>query len=118
MANEITVVGVRGRQVQLLMLFPIATPAQDAQSVAYVPTPSAGLPAKAAEVLTQPEKDALDDGTSYFKTIEFDAPEGATPAQILAAAQAKYATWLAQFPDKYAAETEFYDRLGARFDAS
>ena len=117
MANEITVVGVNGRDVQLLMLFPIATPAEDSDGTAVTPTPSAGLPTVADAKLAQAEKDALDAGTAIFRTFTIHAEQGQSAANMLARARAIYAVEEAKVAARYAAKYQFLPRVGQRFDA-
>jgi len=124
MANEILVVNARDRKIDLLFLFPldivsgIASPPEDYQGVPFVLTPSSTLPVKASEVLTQSEKNQLDSGTLIYETISFDAPEGMTNQQILDTARQKYTRHEFTLNIRYPQITEFYNRIGNRFDAS
>ena len=118
MANEITVVGANGRDVQLLMLFPVAVPAVDSDDQAVVPTPSTGLPAVAAAKLDQTEKDALDDGSMVFKVYKMGCPAGMSAAALLAQAQANYAIAATAIAAEYGDRYQFLPRVGQRFNAA
>jgi len=116
MADEITVVGVNGPDIQLLMLFPITTAIEDSTAAPAVPSPSSSLPAVASALLSQAEKDALDLGTSEFRVITITAPAGLSEAAILARAREVYTAQEAAQAAEYATKYEFMPRVGQRFN--
>lgn len=117
MANEIAVLSGDGRtSYDLLFLFPVASPAQvGTPPVNVVRTPSSGLPALAATVLTAAEKAALDLGTSAFLVVRMSKTAGMTNPELVADTQARYAAAKAEFDALYAAS---YLHVGARINAS
>jgi hypothetical protein len=118
MANEITVVGVNGRKVSVLFLFPIATPATDYNSNPVVPTPATSLSSEIQSLLDTAEITALNNGTMYAQiNSDISAPAGLSQAQVLAKARAHYARKLAEFQAEYAAKYNFQDFVGQRFDS-
>ena len=113
MANEIVALEEQNGEIGALFLIPITTPKQ-VGGVNVVPTPSAGLPAIAAAVLTQGEKDALDAGTSLFVTRSF-LRQGIAGAALLAKVQADYALAAAAENAAYNAR---YALAGNRYNAT
>lgn len=112
MAQEIVALEENGGEISALFLIPITTPKQ-VGGVNVIPTPSAGLPAIAAAVLTQGEKDALDAGTSLFEIRSFRR-QGISGAALLAKVQAVYALAAAE---ANAAYNTRYALAGSRYDA-
>ena len=118
MANEIIVVDEARNRVNVVFLYPIATPATVAgQNV--VPTPT--LDAEGGDtlgftlglVLTAQEKTDLDAGTLVFEGVSVRRDDDSNAA-LLARLQAKYANRSAGFDSKYATR---YAQAGQRFDS-
>ncbi len=102
MADEILVLeGDRHERYQVLVLFPVATPAQ-AGGANVVPTPAAGLPAPVAALLTATERSALDNGTLAYRMVRISKDAGLSNAQLAARLQTVYAAQLADFNAEYA----------------
>lgn len=126
MANEIVVDSVRGRQVVLIFIFDltalgITKAGLDQLAGVYAPTPSAQLPAHVLSQLNATDAaiaTGLDTGDKVSERIPFTAPEGMTTPQILATAQAKYATRAAAFVTEYAAASQFHQHVGRVLNAS
>jgi hypothetical protein len=116
-ANEITLLECRvtdGVEACLVLsLYAIATPIQVGGSN-VVPTPSSGLSASAAAILSAGEKTALDEGTAAFEVGRFQNSEGLTGAPLLTELRRIYASRKAAYLAKYAAR---YARLGDRYDS-
>ncbi len=124
MANEITALEQQSQpggavRIGLFFIYPISAPAQVGGSN-VVPTPYTvgGLPAVppiADAVITQPEKDSLDAGTSAFEGASFTDQTGLlTGAQMLARAQEVYTARKTAFDTEYVARYKF---AGDRGDA-
>ena len=115
MADEILVLeGDRDERYRMLMLFPIASPAQAGGSN-VVPTPSSDLDSTAADLLTAGEISALDGGTLAYRMTSMHKEPGLTNPQLVARVQAIYAAQLADFEAEYAVR---YAHIGTRVDAS
>lgn len=120
MANEITIIGTRGREIEALFLFPIAVASRIKSDstglVDVVPTPSASLPDGVAVRLAQVELDALDAGAGMFEVTRCTAEPGLTALQIAARLRAMYAEREALLPSEYAATFQFSPRIGTRLN--
>ena len=121
MADEILILeGDGGFHYDLLLIFPIASPAQIGIPPAnVVPTPTSVdgvsvLSATAAASLSQAERDAFDAGTSAFRVVSFPKNPNFNNPQLLVAVRAEYAAQLARFTRWY---DQTYLHSGARFDA-
>jgi hypothetical protein len=119
MADEILVLegDGNGTRYELLMLFPISTPKQvGGQNV--IPTPVERDDANVAlypfTLLTQAERDALDAGTSYYVRRQFGKIPGLTNPQLVALAQAMYASIADEIETAY---VNRYAHIGVRIDA-
>lgn len=107
MANEITVLqGDGGERYSFVFGFPIASPKQIGGSNIVV-TPSADLPAIAATVFAQADKDALDAGTAAFEVASMSRDPSLTLADFKAAVQGYYARRQAAFNAAYASKYEY-----------
>lgn len=112
MANEITALQGNNGSYTLLFLFPIASPAQ-AGGANIVEKASASLPAHAQAILSQAEKDAIDDGTLAWEAIDFQTSPGMTNPQLAARAREMYASRKAAFATEYASRNRW---LGQRLN--
>ena len=123
MANEIVALdtdggvryGVTGPgaalEVNLLFLFPIATPKQ-VNGTNVVPTPTATLSAVAALALTSTEKTQIDAGTMAWRTLSVKKETALTAGEMLTLIRGIYAKQLTEFTNWY---TEKYRYVGQRF---
>lgn len=119
MANEITALeGDGSGKYSLLFLYAIETPRTYDNAAGTptnpVPTPSADLPALAADILTSAEKAALDGGTSMFEVVSIERAGGLSGAALLSRAQEVYASKKADALARYNAT--YHTRLGQRFN--
>lgn len=114
MADEILVLeGDRRERYRILMLFPIAAPAQAGGSN-VVPSPSADLDVEVATLLTPAEVAALDGGTTAYRLVTMRKQSGLTGAQLATELRRIYATQLADFNAEYGVR---YAHVGTRVDA-
>ncbi|MCK5644068.1 MAG: hypothetical protein KAJ19_24935, partial [Gammaproteobacteria bacterium] len=117
MANEITVVGARGRMVDLLFFYPLDTPAQNSAGENVVRTPSGNLSAVALNALSIDQVDQLDSGTAMFAVVRPELPISMTAPEMLAFARGLYATHGLYVISNYNDEYKFQARVGQQFDS-
>ncbi len=114
MANEILVLtGDRNQRYDVLMLFPIASPAQ-AGGANVTPTPSAELEPSVRALLDPAEVTALDGGTMVYRRLRLKKQEGLTAAGLATRLRAVYAEQAADVAGWYATR---YAHVGTRVDA-
>ncbi len=112
MANEITALRQVRDEVQLLFLYPVATPKTFVDGLGVTrnvaPTPSSGLPDEAQDILTAAEKTALDAGTLVFVVASFRNSSRLTGAALATKAKALYDAHLARATELYQSTFEFF----------
>ena len=106
MPNEIAILDSDGAGlITALFLYQIAAPKAytggDAVQHTIIYTPSSGLSARGALVLTSAEKASLDAGTLAFETYQFRYDSTITDAANAANLRAAYATHLARATAQY-----------------
>ena len=106
MANEVAILDSDGAGlITALFLYPIATPKTYVNgagaAVPIIYTPSSGLPARGASVLSAAEKASLDTGTLAFETFQFRYDPAIGDAGNAANLKAAYATHLAKATAQY-----------------
>ncbi len=127
MANEIKLLGpdtIDG-SYGALMLFPIAAPEIDPRTGVNViarPLPDAEPPAEPPSWynrLSQPEIDAINDGTTIWAYVGFPPEFGATLAQIRARVDEKYLQIGSDLTARYIAvyKHDLFDYIDQDFDA-
>lgn len=105
-ANEIAILDSDGAgMITALFLYPITTPKQytggDGAQHTIIYTPSSGLSARGATVLSAAERASLDAGTLAFETFQFRYDSTITDAVNAVNLQAAYATHLARATARY-----------------
>ena len=119
MANEIAILDSDGAgMITALFLYPIATPKTyaggDAVQHTIIYTPSAGLSARGALVLTAAEKASLDAGTLAFEVFQFRYDPAIGDAGNATNLKAAYSTHLAKATAAY---TDAFRYTGLRLSA-
>ena len=114
MADEMLVLeGDRHERYRVLLLFPIASPAQ-AGGANVVPAPTAGLHAEVAALLSAAEQSGLDGGTLAYRIVAMKKAAGLAAAQLATELRRVYAEQLADFNAEYARR---YAHIGQRVSA-